>query len=85
MHETEVSAESAHRILFDSVVFRKWDELLVVTVPKIKAFYQLTSKTMDEVLERLVLDADDFENAAKDIIDFEEHIESGRFDDVEVD
>ena len=33
----------------------------------------------------LVLDADDFESAAKDIIDFERHIEAATFDDVEVD
>ena len=81
----KVSAESAHRILFDSVVFDKWDEQLVVTVPKIKAFFQLTPKKMDDVLERLVLDADDVENATKDIIDFERHIEAATIDDVEVD
>ena len=56
-----------------------------MTVPKIKAFFLLTPKKMDDVLERLALDADDVENSTKDIIVFERHIGAAMVDDVEVD
>ena len=79
MQEQKVSAGNARRILLDSV-FDKWDEQLVVTVLKIKAFFP--PKKMNDVFERLFLDADDVENATKAVIDFERHIEAALFDDV---
>ena len=40
-----------------------------MTVPKIKAFFQLNTKKMGDILEMFVLDKDDFENSTKDTID----------------
>ena len=81
----KVFAESEHRVLFDSEVFDKWYEQLVVTGPNIKGFFQLTPQKMSDVWERLVLDANDVENGTKDIIDVEGLIDSATFDDVVVD
>lgn len=49
----KVSADRALRIVLDEVVFDNWYEQLSVTVPKIKAFFSLSSLKQSKLLEAM--------------------------------
>lgn len=69
----------------DSLLVDKWDEQLVVTVLKIKTFFQLTPAKMDNILNKLQLDADDVEEVTRELIKRQREIEAATFDDIVVD
>jgi hypothetical protein len=67
----KVGAERAHQILVDALIFNKWDQQLDLTVPKIKAFFQMTPAKMNDAIQMSVLAAEDVEEASRCVIDIE--------------
>ena len=52
--KAQVSAER-HKILINSILVDHWNEKLTVTVPRIKAFFSLTARKMQELAKKLVM------------------------------
>ena len=63
-----VGAERAHQILVETLLFDKWDKQLDLTVPKIKAFFQMTPAKMDDAIQISALPAKDVEEASRSLI-----------------
>ena len=63
-----VSAERAHDILSNSILADKWDEKLILTVPRIKAFFQLTPSKMIETLNTNEINNDDVKLVTLNIV-----------------
>ena len=72
----KVGAERAHQILLDTVVVDRWDQKLALTVPKIKAFFQLTPRKMEDAIESHELAADDVANATALLVERERDLEA---------
>ena len=70
-NKRKVCAERAHQILVDTVLFDKWDQQLDLTVPKIKAFFAMTPKKMEDALKDLEIPCEDVESAARDLVECE--------------
>lgn len=51
-------------MLLNSIVANCWDQKLILTVPKVKAFFQLTPRKMEETLKSNELQDNDVEAAA---------------------
>ena len=51
-----MSAERAHDVLMKIVLVESWDEKLIVTVQRIKAFFSLTPTKKKETLSSRVVD-----------------------------
>mmetsp|Transcript_21013 Transcript_21013/g.29472 ORF Transcript_21013/g.29472 Transcript_21013/m.29472 type:complete len:980 (-) Transcript_21013:30-2969(-) len=64
----KVGAERAHQILLDTLIFDKWDQQLDLTVPKIKAFFQMTPRKMEDVINAAEIPSEDVDEASRDII-----------------
>lgn len=47
----KVTAERAHQILVDTIISDDWEQQLVVTVPKIKSFFQMTPARMRDAIK----------------------------------
>jgi hypothetical protein len=62
-----VGAERAHQILVDTLLFDKWDQQLDLTVPKIKAFFQMSPKKMEDALNDLVIPDEDVDSAIRHV------------------
>ena len=67
----KVGAERAHQILLDTVIVDHWDEKLVVTVPKIKAFFQLSPKKMQDTISTQEIETNQIHEAAMELVDNE--------------
>eukprot|EP00559_Dactyliosolen_fragilissimus_P007958 CAMPEP_0184871406 /NCGR_PEP_ID=MMETSP0580-20130426/40701_1 /TAXON_ID=1118495 /ORGANISM="Dactyliosolen fragilissimus" /LENGTH=1005 /DNA_ID=CAMNT_0027374063 /DNA_START=1121 /DNA_END=4139 /DNA_ORIENTATION=- len=67
----KVGAERAHQILLDTLIFDKWDQQLDLTVPKIKAFFQMTPRKMEDVINAAEIPSEDVDEASRDIIEDE--------------
>lgn len=48
----KVTAERAHQVVVDTVIAGSWDEILLCSVSKIKAFFQLTPKKMEQTVAK---------------------------------
>lgn len=48
----KITSERAHKILMDTILSNDWEQQLVVTVPKIKSFFQKTPAKMSEAIEK---------------------------------
>lgn len=67
----QVSAEKTHQHLIDTILANKWDEQLILTVAKIKSFFQLTPVKINKAIESsklIELDPDDVESAEIKIV-----------------
>ena len=51
--------EQAHQILFDAVISCNWQQKLIFTVPKIKAFFLLSPAKMEAALTNCDLELED--------------------------
>ena len=67
----KVGAERAHQILLDTLIFNKWDQQLDLTVPKIKAFFQMTPKKMEDAIDTSEIPSDDVDEASRHLIEQE--------------
>lgn len=70
----KVGAERAHQILLDTIVVDRWDQKLIVTVPKIKAFFQLPPRKMEETLASREIEANNVDDAARILIEEEREL-----------
>jgi hypothetical protein len=64
----KVGHERAHIVLKNGLLASKWDLLLTVTVTKIKAFFQLTPKKMQEAIDSSELQPEDVAQAKIDLL-----------------
>lgn len=69
-----VGAERAHQILLDTVVVDRWNQKLIVTVPKIKAFFQFTPKKMEDTLASHEIEDVDVNDAAIGLVEAEREL-----------
>ena len=69
----KVNAERAHQILVDTLIFDRWDHQLDLTVPKIKAFFSLTGRKMDEAITALEIPFDDVDAVSRRLVECERH------------
>jgi hypothetical protein len=67
----KVGAERAHQILDDTLLFDKWDKQLDLAVPKIKAFFQMSPKKMEDALNDLVIPDEDVDSAIRNAAECE--------------
>ncbi len=82
----KVGAERAHQILLDTVIFDQWDQQLVVTVPKIKAFFQLNPRKMEKALDSCSLEVEEVDEAARALVEDERAINAeSLMDDLQAD
>ncbi len=70
----KVGAERAHQILLDTVVVDRWDQKFIITVPKIKAFFQLTPKKMEDTLASHEIEDVDVNDAAVRLVEAEREL-----------
>lgn len=81
----KVSAERAHEILLSTILVDCWDQKLILTVPKIKAFFGLSPKKIDETLESCQIDSDLVEMASWTYIEIERALNATDIMDTEMD
>ena len=67
----KVGAERAHQILLDTLIFDKWDQQLDLTVPKIKALFQMTPKKMGNAVNASEIPSEDVDEASRQLVDIE--------------
>lgn len=72
----KVSAERAHQILLDTILVGKWEEILDVTVPKIKAFFAMTPTKQRSTINQLSIDTEDVKVATEDLLENERNAEA---------
>lgn len=53
---------------------RRWNQTFIVTVPEIKAFFQLTPKKMDDTLASLEIENVDVNDAAIELFEAEREL-----------
>jgi len=70
----KVNAERAHQILVDTLIFDRWDHQLDLTVPKIKAFFSLTTRKMDEDISALEIPFEDIDTVSRRLVECERDI-----------
>ena len=80
----KVSAERAHQILVDTVLVGKWEEMLDVTVPKIKAFFAMTPSKQKSTIDQLSIDTEDVKVATEDLLENERNAEALSLVDVDL-
>ena len=67
----KVGAERAHQIILDTLIFDKWDQQLDLTVPKIMAFFQMTQRKMEDVINAAEIPSYDVDEASRHLIEDE--------------
>ena len=64
----KISANRAKEILNTTLISDRWYDQLIVTVPKIKAFFSMAPAKMQIALQKAELDQDDVDNAAAELV-----------------
>lgn len=67
----KVEAKRTHQIPLDTVFVDRWDQNLIVTAPKNKAFLQLTLQKMEDTLASYEIKDIDVNDASKGIVEAE--------------
>ena len=64
----KVSADRAHQILMDTILIHHRDKKLILSVAKIKAFFQLTPQKMEESIRTCTLETEEVLEAEQKLI-----------------
>ena len=51
---SQINAEEAYDIIFDTVIKYDWQQKMTLSVPKIKSFFFKTPEKMEEIMEQMV-------------------------------
>ena len=74
-NKRKVSADRALQILFDGILLDNWEEIMVVTVPHIKAFFSITPAKQNSLLmhKKGSNDDDEFNTSVQVLEEHEVH------------
>ena len=67
----KVGAERAHQIILETLIFDKWDQQLDLTMPKIKAFFQMRKKKMEDAINTSEIPSEDVDDTSRQLVRIE--------------